>query len=262
MERRKDLTENRYGKLTAKYRIDEPGPSKWTCLCDCGVEVVKDASYLEQGRIYSCGCEKRPQPNGKNHHSYIDIPIGSVFTDWTVLSEGGRDRFGSVTWTCLCVCGTRKNVSGINLRKGASVSCGCHHSAQRRRAAVDRYELSGKRTGGFRHMYRTYQRNAKRRKLVWEITEEDFAILTQGDCSFCGTPPSHFFGRRTLYPYLANGIDRTDNSIGYVKSNVTPCCSLCNIMKMHYTVEEFFQRVRTIYERHIQPQSFKAEEHV
>jgi hypothetical protein len=30
------------------------------------------------------------------------------------------------------------------------------------------------------------------------------------------------------------GIDRVDNSIGYVTSNIVPCCQICNMMNTRY----------------------------
>jgi len=43
----------------------------------------------------------------------------------TVLQRAGHDKWGAVTWKCLCDCGNLTEVSGTGLRKGSVVSCGC-----------------------------------------------------------------------------------------------------------------------------------------
>lgn len=43
---------------------------------------------------------------------------------WTVIERRGY-RSAHIEWLCLCECGTRRTVSGGNLRSGASQSCGC-----------------------------------------------------------------------------------------------------------------------------------------
>lgn len=56
----KDLTGQKFGKLTVLYRDenDRTGHVKWVCRCDCGktISVYKDA--LLDGRQTSCGCQR------------------------------------------------------------------------------------------------------------------------------------------------------------------------------------------------------------
>ena len=54
-----------------------------------------------------------------------DIPIGTEFTNWTVLSKAGTKKDKYIYWTCQCKCGTIKEVKGRDLRNGRSKSCGC-----------------------------------------------------------------------------------------------------------------------------------------
>lgn len=54
----------------------------------------------------------------------MGIRIGDKFGRLTVESLGrlqGRNRY----WFCLCECGTRKEIYGSSLTRGASKSCGC-----------------------------------------------------------------------------------------------------------------------------------------
>lgn len=54
----KDLTGQRFGRLTAVEPIDSV-PSKeilWRCLCDCGNETIVGQTLLQTGKTKSCGC--------------------------------------------------------------------------------------------------------------------------------------------------------------------------------------------------------------
>lgn len=45
-----------------------------------------------------------------------------------------------------------------------------------------------------------------------------------------------------------NGIDRVDNTRGYEKGNVVPCCGTCNLLKGARTVDEFLAQIFAIAE--------------
>ena len=53
-----DLTEQRFGNLTAKEVVIENGARKWSCMCDCGKVVCVRAGALRFGNNVSCGCIK------------------------------------------------------------------------------------------------------------------------------------------------------------------------------------------------------------
>jgi hypothetical protein len=56
----KDLTNQRFGRLTALLPVKKPWSSKyyWACRCDCGREVETIGSNLLRGNSTSCGCAK------------------------------------------------------------------------------------------------------------------------------------------------------------------------------------------------------------
>lgn len=43
-----------------------------------------------------------------------------------VLSRAENDKHGKAQWLCQCDCGNQKVINGSSLRKGVTVSCGCH----------------------------------------------------------------------------------------------------------------------------------------
>lgn len=69
--------------------------------------------------------------------------------------------------------------------------------------------------------------------------------MSQKPCTYCGASASKAV--KTKYEvFLANGIDRVDNSIGYLEGNVVSCCKTCNYMKRDLSVVEFLEHVRNV----------------
>lgn len=58
MSRYKDISNQRFGKLTAlkSVRIKNRAAVYWICKCDCGNETTVCGSTLREGRCKSCGC--------------------------------------------------------------------------------------------------------------------------------------------------------------------------------------------------------------
>lgn len=57
----RDLTNQRFGKLTALYPIGQKKEYSnrsmyWHCRCDCGTEKDVSSESLTRGHVYSCGC--------------------------------------------------------------------------------------------------------------------------------------------------------------------------------------------------------------
>jgi len=57
----KDITGQRFGRLTALYRDgwSNGWQPVWVCRCDCGKEVRVEKGNLMRGRTKSCGCLHR-----------------------------------------------------------------------------------------------------------------------------------------------------------------------------------------------------------
>lgn len=78
---------------------------------------------------------------------------GQRFGRWTVIQQAGRSSNNSVIWQCKCDCGVIKNVNGVTLRNGSSLSCGCLNkeinSLRNQNKKINRYDLSGEYGIGF-----------------------------------------------------------------------------------------------------------------
>ncbi len=102
---------------------------------------------------------------------------------------------------------------------------------------------------GFRRVTGAAQNWAESRDLRWKLTDEEVKAINRGDCHYCGAPPSNV----CAYPrksgdvhYVYSGLDRLDNSVGYVRGNVVPSCRLCNTAKNTLSVAEFADLVKRI----------------
>jgi len=89
--------------------------------------------------------------------------------------------------------------------------------------------------------YSDYRRRALKKQLDFVITPDDYNSIIKKDCYLCGkkNEDSH-----------KNGIDRIDNNVGYISSNVKPCCCECNYMKKDYETSDLFEKFNLIYENH------------
>lgn len=65
------------------------------------------------------------------------------------------------------------------------------------------------------------RRQAIKRKVLWDLTLEQYKTVIQQVCHYCEGPISEF----------GHNLDRKDNQIGYVISNVVTCCGDCNRTK-------------------------------
>ena len=173
---------------------------------------------------------------------------GKSFGEWVVLDKPRTIKKGRVFWSCLCSCKKEKLVRAENLinnNNRKSRSCGCKKISRRFNTLGLEYD-----TGAKNRLFRTYKEMAARRNHVFEISREHFLILTTMICYYCGKPPRQI--SRSKYPYALkeysyNGIDRVDNSKGYIEGNVVACCKKCNWAKREYSVKDFLEWVEEVY---------------
>ena len=137
------------------------------------------------------------------------------------------DRLANGDYACACDCGKFTIVHRGNVTRGNTRSCGCLklELLRRRRAKSNSRELA---------IGRYYRRNAKVRNLAWELDQTRLECLLHGACYYCGKKP-------------ALGVDRLDNSRGYILGNVTSCCKRCNQAKNDMTYVEFYDWVASVH---------------
>lgn len=182
----------------------------------------------------------------------VEDLIGEKFGRVLVL-ERAPSRHGRAHWLCQCDCGKTKVILGRSLRKGRTKSCGC----LRKELATNL--ISYAREGNylpfgeasFNVMYYTYKLHATERNLAFDLDTNQFRRLTQGNCFYCGDKPNALFKPKSPNGgYLSNGVDRTDNSIGYTVENSVTCCRVCNQMKSDRSYEDFITQCWKITRGH------------
>ncbi len=173
-------------------------------------------------------------PKGIPHIILRDL-VGQRFSSLVVL-KSHSSRHNRTRWVCQCDCGKTTISTGASLRTGHKKSCGC------------RYQLSllpKNETVLCWSLRSTYESLARKRGYEFSLTREQFKTLTKQNCFYCGKEPSQILKPRrdnqTLYIY--NGIDRRDNTKGYIESNVVACCGICNSMKSSYPEDLFLEHI-------------------
>src|SRR5579885_1596866 len=116
---------------------------------------------------------------------------GMVYGHLTVLGFAGRvkrpNQSGTnrrkirydCAWTCRCECGSVKDYLASKLVCGDIKSCGCHRIIPATAKAAEK------------NVYNQYKRNAERRQLAFELTEEFCSYLFRQPCFYCGSEPAN-----------------------------------------------------------------------
>ena len=161
-----------------------------------------------------------------------------------VIIRTANNRFGSARWICKCDCGNETIVEGASLRNGRTKSCGCLVKETRHKLPLGE--------ASFNRLFSRMKRDAKKRNYEFDISKEKVKKITKQPCFYCGVLPSSRIKRDGNGNYIYNGIDRMDNTKGYIEGNVVPCCKTCNIAKRAMTITEFFAWIKRVYEHTLQ----------
>lgn len=171
-------------------------------------------------------------------HNRLEL-VGQKFGRLLVVSESTEwNRYKKSVWVCQCDCGNMLEVVGGKLTIGHTQSCGC---LQKERSA----EVGKKNRGRGRDtivrqpieatihaLYLVKRGNARRRGWEFTLTEEQFKLISEQACFYCGRLPSARNTQSGGYTYesdfISNGIDRVNTLQGYTIENSVPCCKHCN----------------------------------
>jgi len=168
--------------------------------------------------------------------------VGQKFGRLTVKMLLPSRQYGSTKkrrWLSICDCGNKTESDTSQLTSGKKLSCGCYatevaaENGRKSRSSVRKKEAS------FNIMKGNYIRSAKKRGLEWQLTDDEVKSLFEENCFYCGLEPSNNY-KNTYYNMKYSGIDRIDNSVGYIKNNVVSCCKTCNHAKATMSQKEFF----------------------
>jgi hypothetical protein len=102
-------------------------------------------------------------------------------------------------------------------------------------------------------IYTSYQKSANTRNIIFTITEPEFSALIKLPCYICGLPSSDT---------NKNGIDRFDNSKGYVEGNCRPCCGHCNLLKKNIPYDTILEKAGKNIEQYVYLTDFISTKHI
>lgn len=189
------------------------------------------------------------------------IDITGLKSEYLVVIEyAGKNKQGKRLWKCLCsLCGNYKNIMTTQLigKKHRVKSCGCYRIILGQQTKMDKKKkkeekildkINNKFNAGFNRIYRTYKRNAKIKELEFSLERDDFYNLTKSNCYYCGSGLLNISIEKGQYSdYIYNGIDRIDNSKGYVIENCVPCCKICNQAKHGLRQDDFIIWINKVF---------------
>lgn len=177
---------------------------------------------------------------------------GKKYGDLTVIRrafhseipQGIYKHDAKIWWLAQCVCGKFRVAPGSRIKTGDVSSCGCKAG-----------NIRDSGVAAQRAHYTHYRATSKRRKIDFNLTQDEFISITIQACHYCGLEWSSDYcyrKRKSGAPkyqgvYRYNGIDRINSNKGYEKGNCVPCCKSCNYAKAQMTVGEFKAWVKRVY---------------
>ena len=193
----KDVTGERFGKLTAMYRSPTKPlkPAIWHFKCDCGRETVAYLGNVKSGKTTSCGCGRYGSPIANQRFGRL-------------VAERYEDGF----WVCLCDCGNTHRTTSTCLRIGNTRSCGC----LRREATIARSTKHGmRRTPEFNVWANMRNRcNNPSNKSFFLYGGRGIKVCERWETSF-----ENFYADMGPRPSPKHSIERVNNMLDYCPDN-------------------------------------------
>ena len=179
--------------------------------------------------------------------------VGKTYNYLTVIKRISDPKISKrLLFICKCICEEYTSVSLGNLKSGSVKSCGCQ-KANLIRSVLERKD---KQNQLFEYLFKDYKKNAIKRSLNFDLSDEDFKSLIFNNCYYCGNAPNQlrsnfkFKDKDVFY----NGIDRLNNNIGYSLDNCVSCCKICNYSKRNYDFQEYINWIERSY-NHLKSQN-------
>ena len=170
---------------------------------------------------------------------YTKLTIVGVAKSYKRVSKNGKQSSRKM-WAVKCDCGKIFNTSGTKLRRKDIIMC-CSCACSLRPQSALRYS-------GIENAFRrVVVSTAKKRGIEVTISAKEFSEIATRDCCYCGAKPTERpYMNKSRLRVLINGIDRVDNTKGYINGNCVACCPTCNKMKSALSYEEFISHIKKI----------------
>lgn len=177
----------------------------------------------------------------KSKNGKLNPEKGDKFNLLTCIEHVKTNIRGGKIFLWQCECGNQKEILGSSVVRKATKSCGCLNDKARKakRKSIEETSITS--------LYNQYRLKGLKRGYEWKLSKSDFKILLMGVCFYCGAAPSNVHkGRYEDVKYIYNGVDRVNNSKGYVKNNTVSCCKHCNRAKNSMSFDEFKEWIKNV----------------
>lgn len=222
--------------------------------CYCGKIFDTMPLSIFAGHTNSCGCYK--QELFLKHKSNRLNLVGQRFGRLMVISFSHRRKhinvhnkeYPTIYWNCLCDCGKYKKVSTASLRSGRVLSCGCY----RREITIKRsFTGCGEIYGSY---YAGLKCGARNRNIEFNISVTEMWDQWQkqdGKCALTGELLTFqkYNGKKngnSVYISGTASLDRIDNTLGYIKSNIQWIHKDINVMKLDHSQKDFINLCKQV----------------
>lgn len=180
--------------------------------------------------------------------------VGEKFGRLTVLEDRDdtkhKEERKRRTLLCQCECGNIIEVNKYKVTSGYTRSCGCLFQE-----TIDKWAESRKtptNTSCINEIYGVYKKGAEIRGYEFNVSKEHFVDVITQPCIYCGrqyTSERRRKRKNETISFKYTGIDRYDNTKGYVEGNLVPCCKECNRMKTDHSVSHFLELLERVFAR-------------
>lgn len=182
-------------------------------------------------------------------HYQLDQKVG----DFTITAY----NFDTNYYTLTCKCGNTSEGDSTHItRKISNLMAegftACHQCYYKYKVQLKKSQKQAATMYVYKDVYREYIKKAKERGQIFELSLEEAEKLFSAKCYYCNTKPSNKRTRDTGLTVFYQGIDRADNTKGYVTGNVVPCCKYCNFAKYDRSQEEFYKHIEILYNTGVQ----------
>jgi len=164
--------------------------------------------------------------------SLFYLIVGRKYKSWIVLRYLGSLN-GRRTYLCRCECGAEKEVRAADIGHGRSVAC-------RKCTVPHEVEIAVILPQTW---WRRFQRQARKRKIKWELREHEVLNLFQtqnGQCALTGI--------KLHFDPMTASIDRISSDGCYTLKNIQWVHKHINLMKYSFENEYFIEMCRSVAE--------------
>lgn len=184
-----------------------------------------------QRKWREANAEKRKEYNKKYHQEYYQKNKDTVLEKNRKWDEENREKRREISRRFYDKRG-KETAAKWRANNPDKVKSTSHNYLERNRKELcDKQKRINKTPNG---IYIRYKHSAKKRNILFSISENDFFDLLGQPCVYCGLLD------------VPSGVDRVDNNLGYTKENCAPCCPECNYFKRARSIEKFIAHAKRI----------------